>query len=319
MHQAQPRPEPVGCGDQVRWHSRCANVRCRGLTEDEAPNLLRLSTPSIPHGPLFHVSLKQSVDRSDPNQLVPSPVSECCQWIREHGLKTEGVFRKPGSSRHVGQWIKRFNEDPFTALPPNEPPENAATLIVRFLKNIKCNNGQPGAKLWGATADEVTMFAKEARSVRKESGGFGSTHEDLVSNLRGLLQSLPVENQATFKAITGLLAEASRLENTTTNLMDPQNLALCVAPEIQWVLQNMIESYEEVFDGIPAATPPLDRNVARMWHGYQKMVRHLRNVFQNQTKERILMWHRHAFPLRYSSGTTTCSEQTNTPDYGIVI
>lgn len=245
---------------------------------------------------MYGVPLKQSVERSDPEKLVPSPIRECCHWIRHHGLKVEGIFRKPGSGRQVSQWIAKFNQDPFVVVPSTEPPENVTSLIVKFLMNLRCEDGSRGGKLWGNVNSEAVLFVKEMRVIRD---GSRKDPESVPELVRQLIETLPVENQATLKEICSVLHEASLPQHSSKNLMDSYNLALCVTPEIQWCVQVMIEQFEPIFAEIPKYIPELDKNVARMWHGYLKVERHLQGMCKSDAVVKIQHWHMNTFPERY--------------------
>eukprot|EP00124_Ichthyophonus_hoferi_P004784 Ihof_evm3s576 gene=Ihof_evmTU3s576 len=53
--------------------------------------------PELPS--LVGIALMEAAVKSDPRGLVPAPVALCKEFITKHGLKTEGIFRKPGGSR----------------------------------------------------------------------------------------------------------------------------------------------------------------------------------------------------------------------------
>lgn len=180
---------------------------------------------------------------------MPVPVKVCCRWLRAHALRTEGLFRRPGSGRKVNAYIEQFNLNPLTPVPEDEQAETVCSLIVKFLMQLRSNDGAKG-KLWGPENNAQAIgFVKSARTISKKHM---KTPEQIPSEIRNLLREFPIENQSTFKEICGMLHEACLPENTKTSLMDSKKFGLCVTPGIQWGMQMMIDHYDEVFEGIPS-------------------------------------------------------------------
>jgi hypothetical protein len=69
----------------------------------------------------------QASIKSDPKGLIPGPVSLLCDYIVEHGLEVEGVFRKAGSSRRINELLENICE---CFLKPDGGGMDAAKAIV---------------------------------------------------------------------------------------------------------------------------------------------------------------------------------------------
>eukprot|EP00658_Telonema_sp_P-2_P084744 TRINITY_DN9497_c0_g2_i3.p1 TRINITY_DN9497_c0_g2~~TRINITY_DN9497_c0_g2_i3.p1 ORF type:complete len:631 (+),score=118.62 TRINITY_DN9497_c0_g2_i3:248-2140(+) len=198
--------------------------------------------------------------------LVPSPVAECCRWLREHGLQTEGLFRIPGGRRRVTYWKHRFNLDPSTRIPEEESVNTVTSLLVRWLMELKDEQGgraflhirrdpETHTNLYNLQAHHRRATATSP-SLELDANGAEQDPAGVLRRRLGNLDALQVE---TLKEITGLLAEACQPENGA-NKMDPAKLALCVLPEIICDASTMIKEHGRVFGPDPqAAVPQRDR------------------------------------------------------------
>eukprot|EP00656_Telonema_subtile_P005002 TRINITY_DN12278_c0_g1_i3.p1 TRINITY_DN12278_c0_g1~~TRINITY_DN12278_c0_g1_i3.p1 ORF type:complete len:267 (+),score=19.05 TRINITY_DN12278_c0_g1_i3:125-925(+) len=89
---------------------------------------------------VFGCSAQESSDRSGGG--LPSPIRECCRWLRIHGLQAVGLFRVPGTRARVNYWKHRFNVDSAIRIPDEEAVETVTSLIIHWFKELKDERGQ---------------------------------------------------------------------------------------------------------------------------------------------------------------------------------
>eukprot|EP00656_Telonema_subtile_P043535 TRINITY_DN49880_c0_g1_i1.p1 TRINITY_DN49880_c0_g1~~TRINITY_DN49880_c0_g1_i1.p1 ORF type:complete len:472 (+),score=61.31 TRINITY_DN49880_c0_g1_i1:134-1549(+) len=192
---------------------------------------------------VFGVTCTQASERSGGG--CPAPIKEACRWLHEHGLRQVGLFRVPGRSRAVTYWKDRFNVDPTIAIPETEPVETVTSLIVQWLKLLKCDQGNRTYIYIGRDEEahsETFNLQKEMQQFRR------ATKQSADLNfVRKSLQQLPEVQREVLREITSVLHAASAPENATINKMNSYNFAMCTFPEIMASVQIMIEDHDAVF------------------------------------------------------------------------
>ena len=173
---------------------------------------------------------------------LPSPIRECCAWLRRHGLQVEGIFRIPGSTIRIKKLIQEFNDNPGFELPADTNPHNVSAVMVRWFSGITDDRGKASG-IWDHGAYSMKPGIRELRKQNRTSETDGMT----ASWIRESISHLSADHIAVFKEVSQLLAEASQPENTAHNKMNPDKFALCLLPAIQGVIQRMILHYDDIF------------------------------------------------------------------------
>jgi hypothetical protein len=122
-------------------------------------------------------------------------------------------------------------------------------LIIKFLLNLKDDNGKRNAQLWAATSADVMPVMQAMNEMCKLE-----SPDDTTAAIRSHLATLPLANQATLKVICSLLCEVIEPQHYFSNKMQPDSLAMCTFPLIREPMTHMILNYPAVFDGIGCQT-----------------------------------------------------------------
>eukprot|EP00656_Telonema_subtile_P003304 TRINITY_DN1150_c0_g1_i11.p1 TRINITY_DN1150_c0_g1~~TRINITY_DN1150_c0_g1_i11.p1 ORF type:complete len:470 (-),score=45.45 TRINITY_DN1150_c0_g1_i11:210-1619(-) len=181
---------------------------------------------------------------------TPSPVKECCRWLREHGLKFPGLFRVPGQQRAVLALVRKFDMDPSTSISPGEEPQTVTSLLVYWLLHLKDAKGHPAQLHVRQDDTGRIVYNVEAQMIQLRTEIKLGRPCEFV---RTMLANLEPLQREVLKEITDVLGEASRPANSTHNLMDPGKLSLCVLPHILSCAVIMICLHDEVFVDSPSA------------------------------------------------------------------
>ncbi|PSS03233.1 hypothetical protein BD289DRAFT_478703 [Coniella lustricola] len=173
--------------------------------------------------PVFGVSLSRLYDR---DQLaVPMVVYQCIQAVDLFGLNLEGIYRLSGSLPHVNKLKSMFDTDATSPELDFRNPENffhdvnsVAGLLKQFFRDL------PDPLL---TREYYDQFIAAAR------------HDDEIvrrDSLHATINNLPDPNYATLRA---LMLHLNRVvENSSSNRMTTQNLAIVFGPTLMGGAQN---------------------------------------------------------------------------------
>ncbi|XP_061528907.1 rho GTPase-activating protein 25 isoform X3 [Phycodurus eques] len=91
----------------------------------------------VPSG-VFGKSLRDTVmyeQRFGP-QMVPILVQTCVEYIREHGLNEEGIFRLPGQDNTVKQFRDAFDAGERPSFPSDTDVHTVASLLKLYLREL---------------------------------------------------------------------------------------------------------------------------------------------------------------------------------------
>eukprot|EP00794_Sanderia_malayensis_P008615 gene8615-9545_t len=169
-------------------------------------------TPEIPKTQQFGVSLKLLIENgcADP---IPVVIKTCVSFLRQHGLTTEGIFRRSPLSSTVETLKKEFNNGIDVQLDPNDV-HSPAVLIKKFLREMP----EPllTFEFYDVAIDLCTL-----------------QHPERVLKMREKLKEcLPFENYALLVYIVTFLEEV--VENSGQNKMSTGNLAIIFGPNLMW-------------------------------------------------------------------------------------
>lgn len=164
--------------------------------------------------PVFGVSLEQAVERSRCHDGIKLPVviRDCIDYIEEHGLKIEGIYRSSGVKSKVNKLKIAYNTRKSVTLAGCEPAV-VASLLKLFLREL------PDPVL---TYKLLPKF--EDACIAKETG-------ETVANLRRLMEQLPDCNRTLVDWIFVHMSHVIQYEKL--NKMSLQNVSIVLSPTMQ--------------------------------------------------------------------------------------
>ncbi|XP_062307959.1 rho GTPase-activating protein 25 isoform X1 [Osmerus eperlanus] len=215
----------------------------------------------VPTSGVFGKSLGDTVayeQRFGPH-MVPILVQKCAEYIREHGLSEEGIFRLPGQDNSVKQFRDAFDAGERPSFPSDTDVHTVASLFKLYLRELP----EPVVP-WTQYQD----FLDSSRFIDPNS----ATGRD---NLERQISLLPRENYNLLSYICRFLYEVQL--NSKVNKMSVENLATVIGinllkpqvedpitmmkgtPQIQKLMTVMIRQHEALFPPSKDVVPPPPR------------------------------------------------------------
>ncbi|NXH48527.1 RHG24 protein, partial [Dicaeum eximium] len=254
------------------------------------------------------------------NRLAPMLVEQCVDFIRQRGLKEEGLFRLPGQANLVKELQDAFDCGEKPSFDSNTDVHTVASLLKLYLREL------PEPVVPYAKYEDFLSCAKML-SKEEETG-----LKELVKQVK----SLPAVNYNLLKYICRFLDEVQSYSGV--NKMSVQNLATVFGPNIlrpkvedpltimegtvvvQQLMSVMISKHEELFpkDIDPQMGPEVCNNNNEI--PKKTTAGQLQNKENNNTKEtavRRCSWDTPESPQRGSmdceSPTALPGSKTNSP------
>ncbi|XP_028274087.1 rho GTPase-activating protein 24 isoform X2 [Parambassis ranga] len=167
-------------------------------------------------GGIFGQKLEETVryERRFGNKLAPMLVEQCVDFIRQRGLREEGLFRLPGQANLVKELQDAFDCGEKPSFDCNTDVHTVASLLKLYLREL------PEPVIPFQKYDEFLACAKL----------LGKDDETGMKELRRLLESLPPVNHNLLKYICRFLDEVQSYSGV--NKMSVQNLATVFGPNI---------------------------------------------------------------------------------------
>lgn len=173
---------------------------------------------------VWQVPLEIAALRTDPNGVVPTPISKAIAFVEAYGLDTEGLYRVPGKQANVnkirqifdsgqGEWFQ-FTEGAI---------RDATSTLVNFLNNLP----EP---LY------TNQFAKEIHAAAEKGD---------VVQIREIIKRLPLCNQETLRVLCEHFATVSAHANE--NKMTVDNIAKSMGPDYSSILPTLINNCKNLF------------------------------------------------------------------------
>ncbi|XP_074761027.1 rho GTPase-activating protein 24 isoform X2 [Athene noctua] len=273
-------------------------------------------------GGIFGQKLEDTVryEKRYGNRLAPMLVEQCVDFIRQQGLKEEGLFRLPGQANLVKELQDAFDCGEKPSFDSNTDVHTVASLLKLYLREL------PEPVIPYAKYEDFLSCAKML-SKEEETG---------LKELMKQVKSLPAVNYNLLKYICRFLDEVQSYSGI--NKMSVQNLATVFGPNIlrpkvedpltimegtvvvQQLMSVMISKHEELFpkDADPQMGPEVWNNNNEM--PKKAIAGHLQNKENNNTKEtavRRCSWDKSESPQRGSmdneSPTALPGSKTNSP------
>ncbi|NXP86576.1 RHG24 protein, partial [Passerina amoena] len=273
-------------------------------------------------GGIFGQKLEDTVryEKRYGNRLAPMLVEQCVDFIRQRGLKEEGLFRLPGQANLVKELQDAFDCGEKPSFDSNTDVHTVASLLKLYLREL------PEPVVPYAKYEDFLSCAKML-SKEEETG-----LKELVKQVK----SLPAVNYNLLKYICRFLDEVQSYSGV--NKMSVQNLATVFGPNIlrpkvedpltimegtvvvQQLMSVMISKHEELFpkDVDPQMGPEVCNNNNEI--PKKTTAGQLQNKENNNTKEtavRRCSWDTPESPQRGSmdceSPTALPGSKTNSP------
>eukprot|EP00300_Choanocystis_sp_HF-7_P016814 c1953_g1_i1.p1 GENE.c1953_g1_i1~~c1953_g1_i1.p1 ORF type:complete len:936 (+),score=129.19 c1953_g1_i1:60-2810(+) len=188
------------------------------------------------HAPkIFGASLDVGAKKTDPQGLVPIPVTKPINFINSSCLKKEGLYTAVGDPSRVAELVRQFDLGQSIEFPPEEPFANVTTILVKYI------NALP------ETIFTSTGFTR--------LGELTTDSSQLLGRIKAILFSLPNPYYSTSKVVFQHLSMV--LENRNFNRTSSKRLAAIFFPKIQVVAAFMIEHFTELFGVVRDETPDL--------------------------------------------------------------
>ncbi|NXS83456.1 RHG24 protein, partial [Erpornis zantholeuca] len=266
-------------------------------------------------GGIFGQKLEDTVryEKRYGNRLAPMLVEQCVDFIRQRGLKEEGLFRLPGQANLVKELQDAFDCGEKPSFDSNTDVHTVASLLKLYLREL------PEPVVPYAKYEDFLSCAKML-SKEEETG-----LKELVKQVK----SLPAVNYNLLKYICRFLDEVQSYSGV--NKMSVQNLATVFGPNIlrpkvedpltimegtvvvQQLMSVMISKHEELFpkDIDPQMGPEVCNNNNEI--PKKTTAGQLQNKENNNTKEtavRRCSWDTPESPQR---GSTDCESPTALP------
>eukprot|EP00066_Takifugu_rubripes_P012410 XP_011601676.1 PREDICTED: rho GTPase-activating protein 22-like isoform X3 [Takifugu rubripes] len=147
-------------------------------------------------------------------RLVPALVEKCVCFIREHGLKEEGLFRAPGQNNHVRELQGAFDRGEKLVFDSSTDVHTVASLLKLYIRELP----EPIVPF-----SKYTQFLSCAQILPKDT-------EMGTIELSKQVKSLPQVNYNLLKYICKFLDEVQ--SHSDDNKMSVQNLATVFGPNI---------------------------------------------------------------------------------------
>ncbi|KAJ8338957.1 hypothetical protein SKAU_G00357430 [Synaphobranchus kaupii] len=181
-------------------------------------------------GGIFGQKLEETVryERRFGNKLAPMLVEQCADFIRQWGLREEGLFRLPGQANLVKELQDAFDCGEKPSFDCNTDVHTVASLLKLYLREL------PEPVIPFAKYEEFLSCTK-LLSKNEESG---------MKELRKQVESLPPVNYNLLKYICRFLDEVQSYSGV--NKMSVQNLATVFGPNI---LRPKIEDPVAIMEG----------------------------------------------------------------------
>ncbi|XP_030011858.1 rho GTPase-activating protein 22 isoform X3 [Sphaeramia orbicularis] len=159
---------------------------------------------------------------------VPVLVEQCACFIREHGLKEEGLFRAPGQTNHVRELQDSFDRGEKPVFDSSTDVHTVASLLKLYIRELP----EPVIPF-----SKYTQFLSCAQLLTKDK-------EMGITELGKQVKSLPQVNYNLLQYICKFLDEVQSHSNE--NKMSVQNLATVFGPNI---LRPKVENPVSMMEG----------------------------------------------------------------------
>ncbi|XP_035273901.1 rho GTPase-activating protein 1 [Anguilla anguilla] len=177
----------------------------------EVPGV-RPPSPPLPHQQ-FGVALSVLKARSADNDSVPMVMRETISFLKEHGLETEGIFRRSANVNLVKSIQHKYNSGERVNFSEQGDIHLAAIILKKFLREL------PEPLLTYRLYNGIVNFHNVESSSQ-------------VREIQDMLKTLPEENYSSLKFLIQFLVQVSG--QCEVNKMNNNNLAVVFGPNLLW-------------------------------------------------------------------------------------
>ncbi|XP_066123394.1 rho GTPase-activating protein 25 isoform X3 [Saccopteryx bilineata] len=250
--------------DQSRTGQDCYVLMASSQAEMEEWVKFLRRVAGTPSGAVFGQRLNETVayEQKFGPHLVPILVEKCAEFIREHGLNEEGIFRLPGQDNLVKQLRDAFDAGERPSFDRDTDVHTVASLLKLYLRDLP-EPVVPWSQYDGFLLCGQLMNADEAKA-----------QQELIKQL----SLLPRDNYSLLSYTCRFLHEIQL--NCAVNKMSVENLATVIGvnlirskvedpavimrgtPQVQRVMTMMIRDHEVLFPKSKDAplSPPAPQN-----------------------------------------------------------
>ncbi|XP_030896599.1 rho GTPase-activating protein 8 [Leptonychotes weddellii] len=215
----------------------------------------------------FGVSLQYLKDKNQ-GELIPPVLKFTVTYLREKGLRTEGLFRRSASVHTIREIQRLYNQGRPVNFDDYGDFHIPAVILKTFLRELP----QPlltfrayeqilGITICPQSCPPCAHAVPSGKTAEEPCAVVGVESSLRVTRCRQILQSLPEHNYAVLSYLMGFLHEVSR--ESIFNKMNSSNLACVFGLNLIWPSQGasslsalvplnlftelLIEYYEKVF------------------------------------------------------------------------
>ncbi|XP_063074740.1 protein FAM13A isoform X2 [Engraulis encrasicolus] len=227
----------------------CHNKAAVQIKEDmkkmvQLPMLKPRPTATEGGNKVFGVSLSELKSRGLVEDGVPLVIRNMVEYLKEHGLQQEGLFRVNGSVRAVDALRQRLDHCEVVDLAQESEVCTVASLLKQFLRDL------PGGLVDSGVQSALIQQHQE------------SSDEERCQDTRTLLQQLPELHQSLLKYLCHFLTQVDLRHHE--NRMNALNLATVFGPNVfhvssgfdgiqqqntcNKIMARLIQNYRAIFD-----------------------------------------------------------------------
>uniref|UniRef100_A0A3B3ZZS2 Uncharacterized protein n=1 Tax=Periophthalmus magnuspinnatus TaxID=409849 RepID=A0A3B3ZZS2_9GOBI len=255
---------------------RCSHVlmaSSQGDMEEWVRTLRRVI--GAPTSGVFGKSLADTVayDQRFGPQMVPILVQKCVEFIQEHGLSEEGIFRLPGQDNAVRQFRGAFDAGERPSFPSDTDVHTVASLLKLYLRELP----EPVVP-WTQYQDFLdctnSLDSPGQTKLEKQIALLPRVNYNLLSyicrflfevQMHSKVNKMNVENLAT---VMGINLLKPQIEDPIT--------VMKATPQIQKLMTVLIRQHEALFptskDELPSPPPnkaDSQKNAPRSFVGWE--------------------------------------------------
>ncbi|XP_064471105.1 ralA-binding protein 1-like isoform X2 [Ornithodoros turicata] len=169
---------------------------------------------NVAENPIFGVPLSVAVERNPSHDGIelPAIVRECIDYIEEHGLMCEGIYRLSGVKSKVQQLRAAYNRQESVCLSEHEP-QVIATLLKQFLRELP----EP------VLTNELSAKFEVAAAIKDQA--------KCIEAVQKLIDQLPVSNRLLLSWV--FVHMSNIISNENHNKMNLQNVFIVLGPSMQ--------------------------------------------------------------------------------------
>ncbi|XP_052030208.1 rho GTPase-activating protein 25 isoform X1 [Apodemus sylvaticus] len=220
-----------------------------------------------PSGAVFGQRLDETVayEQKFGPHLVPILVEKCSEFILEHGVSEEGIFRLPGQDNLVKQLRDAFDAGERPSFDRDTDVHTVASLLKLYLRDLP-EPVVPWSQYEGFLLCGQLMNADEAKAQQelvKQLSILPRDNYNLLSYICRFLHEIQL-NCAVNKMSVDNLATVIGVNLIRSKVEDPA-VIMRGTPQIQRVMTMMIRDHEVLFPKSKDAplSPPAQKNDAK--------------------------------------------------------